>query len=144
VWSVDGRCIRWGGDRRWASPSPVSNFGGEFGSSHSNQWGLCCVVVQERRALPNYLGRTCLPSLRTMGWILSLLFVCFLFGHSYLCPNFTDRREIWQVASQISQAGFSKFWGRQLQGRPNYSPKRLQFRGRRMEGVTGVSRSFFP
>jgi len=28
------------------------SFGGEFGASHCNQWELCCVVVQERRALP--------------------------------------------------------------------------------------------
>ena len=31
-----------GGDRRRGR----SSFGGEFGTSHCNQWGLCCVVVQ--------------------------------------------------------------------------------------------------
>jgi len=28
---------------------------GEFGASHCNQWGLCCVIVRERRALPKLL-----------------------------------------------------------------------------------------
>ena len=36
-------CIRWGGDH----PKGRSNFGGEFGVSSCNQWGLCCIVVQE-------------------------------------------------------------------------------------------------
>jgi len=31
-----------GGDRRRRRGS----FGGEFGVSHCNQWGLCCVVVR--------------------------------------------------------------------------------------------------
>jgi len=26
-------------------------FGREFGASHYNQWGLCCIVVRERRTL---------------------------------------------------------------------------------------------
>jgi len=30
-------------------------WGGEFGTSHCNQLGLCCVVVRERRALPKLL-----------------------------------------------------------------------------------------
>ena len=35
------------------------HFGGEFGASHCNQWGLCCVVVRERRTLPKLLwGKT--------------------------------------------------------------------------------------
>jgi len=29
--------------------------GGEFGASHCNQWGFCCVVVQEQRTLPKLL-----------------------------------------------------------------------------------------
>jgi len=28
------------------------SFVGEFWASHCNQWGLCCIVVRERRALP--------------------------------------------------------------------------------------------
>jgi len=33
---------------------------GEFRASHCNLWGLCCVVVRERRALPRLVwGRTC-------------------------------------------------------------------------------------
>jgi len=32
-----------GGDRRGRRGS----FGGEFGALHCNQWGLCCVVVQQ-------------------------------------------------------------------------------------------------
>ena len=40
-----------GGDRRRGK----SSFGGEFGASHCNQWGLCCIVVRERRTLPKLL-----------------------------------------------------------------------------------------
>jgi len=36
-----------GSDRRRRRGS----FGGEFGVSHCNQWGLCCIVVRERCAL---------------------------------------------------------------------------------------------
>jgi len=33
------------------------SFEDEFGASHCNQWGLCCIVVQERCALPKlFLG----------------------------------------------------------------------------------------
>jgi len=39
--------IRWGGDRLRGRGS----FGGEFGASHCNQPGLCCVIVRERLAL---------------------------------------------------------------------------------------------
>jgi len=35
------KCIRWGGNRRRG----IGSFGGEFGVSHCNQWGLCCIVV---------------------------------------------------------------------------------------------------
>jgi len=34
------RCIRWG----WRFPKGMGNFGGEFGASHCNHWGLCGVV----------------------------------------------------------------------------------------------------
>jgi len=30
-------------------------FGGEFGTSRCNHWGLCCVFMRERRALPKLL-----------------------------------------------------------------------------------------
>jgi len=45
-----------------------------------------------------------------MGRILSLLFLCLvlfscLFGHGFLRRDFTGRREIWQDASTVSQAG---------------------------------------
>ena len=30
----------------------MGSFEGEFGASHCNQWGFCCIVVRERRALP--------------------------------------------------------------------------------------------
>ena len=30
--------------------------GGEFGASHSNQWGLCYIDVRQRRALPKLLS----------------------------------------------------------------------------------------
>ena len=36
-----------GGDRRRGRGS----FGGEFWASHCNQWGFCCIVVREQRAL---------------------------------------------------------------------------------------------
>ena len=39
-----------GGDRQ-----REGSFEGKYGASHSNQWGLCCVLVQERRALPKLL-----------------------------------------------------------------------------------------
>ena len=35
--------LNFGGDHRRGRGS----FGGEFGSSHCNQWGLCCVVCVE-------------------------------------------------------------------------------------------------
>jgi len=44
---VDGR-----DDRRRERGS----FGGEFGASHCNQRGLCCVVVRKRRLFPIYFG----------------------------------------------------------------------------------------
>jgi len=31
------------------------SFSGEFGASHCNQRGLCCIVVQQQRALPKLL-----------------------------------------------------------------------------------------
>ena len=31
------------------------SFWGEFGASHCNQWGLCCIVMRERRSLPKLL-----------------------------------------------------------------------------------------
>jgi len=40
-----------GGNRRRGR----SSFGGEFGASYCNQWGLRCIVVRERRALPKLL-----------------------------------------------------------------------------------------
>ena len=30
-------------------------FWGEFGASHCNEWGLCCIVGRERRALSKLL-----------------------------------------------------------------------------------------
>jgi len=33
----------------------MSSFGDEFVASQCNQWGLCCVVVRERRALSKLL-----------------------------------------------------------------------------------------
>jgi len=30
-------------------------FGGEFGASHCNQWGLCSIIVRERCILPKLL-----------------------------------------------------------------------------------------
>jgi len=36
------RLLEFGGDRRRGRGS----FGREFGASHCNQWGLCCVVVR--------------------------------------------------------------------------------------------------
>jgi len=39
-YSKDG-CIRWW----WLSLK--GSFGGEFGASHCNQWGFCCVVVRK-------------------------------------------------------------------------------------------------
>ena len=32
----------------------------EFGASHCNQWGLCCIVARERRALPKLLWESLL------------------------------------------------------------------------------------
>jgi len=48
------RCIRWrswGGDHQ----REMGSFGGEFGASHCNQWGLCSVAVREQCALPKLL-----------------------------------------------------------------------------------------
>jgi len=43
-----------GGDHQRGS------FGGEPWAFDCNQWGLCCIVVGERRALPKlYWGKTC-------------------------------------------------------------------------------------
>jgi len=47
--SRDG-CIRWGW---WKSGR--SCFGGEFETSHCNQWWLCCIVVWEWCAVPKWL-----------------------------------------------------------------------------------------
>ena len=53
-WSGVGRgmgVLNRGGDRRRGKGS----FGSEFGVFHCNQWGLCCVVFRERRALPKLI-----------------------------------------------------------------------------------------
>jgi len=44
------------------------------------------------------------------------------FRHGFLCWDFTDRREIWQKASALSQAGLLKFWRRYSQRRWNLWP----------------------
>jgi len=31
----------------------TGSFEGEFGVYHCNQWGLCCIVVRERRLFPD-------------------------------------------------------------------------------------------
>ena len=65
--------------------------GGEFGASHCNQWGLCCVVVQQRPALPKLLwGRTC----RILKYIDSV------YQNSYPIPswgNFANFNKTYQV-----------------------------------------------
>jgi len=35
------RVLDWGGDRGRG----MGSFAGEFGTSHCNQWGLCCIVA---------------------------------------------------------------------------------------------------
>jgi len=49
-------CIRWGGDCRRG----MGSFGGECGTSHCNQWGLCGIVILCHEggdtAFPNYFG----------------------------------------------------------------------------------------
>jgi len=38
------------------------SFGVEFGASHCNQWGLCRVIVRERRTLQKLLWKDLLVS----------------------------------------------------------------------------------
>jgi len=69
----------------------------------------CCLFKQSRNwnAL---LTVFYYPSIRSMGGILSLLFLLFFCCHGFLCWDFTDRCEIWQEASPTSQADLLKFW----------------------------------
>jgi len=60
-----------GGDRRRGRGS----FGCKCGASHCNQWGLCCIVVRERRALPKLLWRGLDVSLIEVILIHDLLFL---------------------------------------------------------------------
>ena len=51
--------------------------------------------------LPVSYGR---PPLALAGFLV-------LFGHGFLCRNFTDRRDIWHEASPIYHAGSLEIWG---------------------------------
>ena len=41
----------------WWWSKGKGSFGDEFGASHCNQWGLCCVVVWKRCTVPNYFAQ---------------------------------------------------------------------------------------
>ena len=49
-------------------------FWGEFGVSHCNQWGLCCVVARELRALPKLLWDDLFSSLNASNKLVTNMF----------------------------------------------------------------------
>jgi len=58
------------GDRRRGRGSFLG--GVEFGASHRNQWGLCCIDVRQRRTLPKLLLETCCYISRQINFDLSV------------------------------------------------------------------------